>query len=1117
MSKFKRRISTLLIVAILTGLFGITTANAQQTDNFVSQNNSIAAITKPASLNTNLKPDNLDSIKTPFTDFKPKWLNKAYPYAHLEEPATIQGMEIELQDNVKFMPENTTFDIEPASTEEEQPENTTDTGISPPSAPSSALQGDLTDRIYNPGTNILKFKNRSFIPQKDKIYIDPDTQTTYKVIDTATGVGGVQAAVVKPRSIDVFESIYIPEQEIKLTKGNITDLAEGVTLVNQTDDDSLSYVTADASGSLGDPSLTLSELPPPDRSKKYHELNIPRMVLFQEPRGDTNITSTEQPKGKPTTSPTPTPHPEERDARGMESGESLSISVVLKGGKIRVYEPTLFCAVDWDGDFDFGFISMKVESELEVETQLTFEKEMCVRIYGYGIDWDSGKKFLGKRIAAHIGVGIYAVIGVNGEITITAKFEQAGTINGGVKGNFWPFLVGVPSGRPYVIYDRDKFETSISLNGKIHAWAYVGPQLTIDVLDFNLVTAQVWVGLEADAVIEGEASTEGDASLQLGLSADFVALFRAWLFNKPFEYYLGKWRLFEKVFSYKKGQMVSEDTEEYKEITPAIVVDADAYTDTIWGSVWYEDNYGKTNLAHIPVQIIISHNNGSSDVFQTITDVNGQFVFRQWISTGLLSTDTVKIKIDHSVQDGNKTIAYKAETTKPIIPSVPFVPFVLEADAFNDIVSGNVSSSVPCPGFPFEDPYTGSVSVIVESNGTIVARKDISVTDGTFSVEFEDPMVLSGGRTVYASINYEGRTVKSDPVEANLDNLMFNVDCLIGGRDASKVRHPPGKRGITVSKLYTEGTITDLKNLKPYQGDIIIGITFINEEYAIPSIGRREYPTFGWHARIPAQVHSGLTKVSSVDKIDDMIAASLNKPVINPPGIKQPSGPDVNIPAKQLMTLLPYSTFKYEVPSDVFNDPRKRVLRIRIFIEHEGLIKTVFYDYNMPDRDHRLNTSETGENILGRESNAIRQIINEKVESRVNWPDVMLTVGHSQMRVNGVLTAIDGRKNPSVMVVNGNVFVPIEAVVKALGGSVTYGAGQKLSITLNTISAECTSGSTMLKVNGASKSMTHAPFMTSGGTMMLPVSFLSDNLGLETEWSPETKTLSIWSAGTAAK
>jgi len=103
MSKFKRRISTLLIVAILTGLFGITTANAQQTDNFVSQNNSIAAITKPASLNTNLKPDNLDSIKTPFTDFKPKWLNKAYPYAHLEEPATIQGMEIELQDNVKFI------------------------------------------------------------------------------------------------------------------------------------------------------------------------------------------------------------------------------------------------------------------------------------------------------------------------------------------------------------------------------------------------------------------------------------------------------------------------------------------------------------------------------------------------------------------------------------------------------------------------------------------------------------------------------------------------------------------------------------------------------------------------------------------------------------------------------------------------------------------------------------------------------------------------------------------------------------------------------------------------------------------------------------------------------
>ena len=832
------------------------------------------------------------------------------------------------------------------------------------------------------------------------------------------------------------------------------------------------------------------------------------------------VRTPKQPKGKPTASPTPTPHPEERDARDMESGETLSLSVVLKGGKIRVYEPTLVCKVDLDGDFDIGFKSMKVESELEVETKLAFEKELCVRIYGYGIDWDSGKKFMGKRVAVHIGVGIYAVIGVNGEITITAKIETVGTINGGVKGNFWPFLVGVPAGYPYIYYDSDKFETSISLDGKIHAWAYVGPQLTIDVLDFNLVTAQIWLGLEADAVIHGEASTEGNVSVQLGVSADFVALFRAWLFNKPFEYYLLRLRLFEKVFNWKTGQTIAEDSQENKEITPAIIVDgADAYTDTIWGSVWYMDkNNTKINVAHTPVQIIIFHNNGSSDVFQTTTDVNGQFVFRQE-SPGLLATDTVKVKIDHSVQDGNKTIVYKAETMKPIIPSVPFVPFVLEADAFNDIVSGKVSPSVPCPGHPSSDPYTGPLSIIVEENGRVVARKDTNVTDGTFSVNFEDPMDLSGGRTAYASINYEGATIKSDQVEVNLDNLILNVDCLIGGiggRDASKVGNPPRVRGITVSDLYIEGTVTNLKNLKPYQGNVRIGVTFIREEDAFDRhIDRKdEYETFGWGTSIPVQVHSAVNRISSLNGPDDIIVANLDKPVLNSPGIRQPSVQDINIP-EFLTTLLPYSTFKYEVPSDVFADPEMRVLSINIYIEHDGLTKSVSYNWNIQDFDIKPDTSsESGQNILGGESNAIKQIYNEKLDSRINWPDVMLIVGNSQMRVNGVLTAIDGKKNQSVMVVDGNVFVPIEAVVKALGGSVTYGTGQKLGITLNNITAECTGGSKSLKVNGIAKTMTQAPFMTSGGTMMLPVSFLSDNLGLKTEWSPETGTLSIWSQDT---
>ena len=53
--------------------------------------------------------------------------------------------------------------------------------------------------------------------------------------------------------------------------------------------------------------------------------------------------------------------------------------------------------------------------------------------------------------------------------------------------------------------------------------------------------------------------------------------------------------------------------------------------------------------------------------------------------------------------------------------------------------------------------------------------------------------------------------------------------------------------------------------------------------------------------------------------------------------------------------------------------------------------------------------------------------------------------------------------------------------------------------------------------NGKKAKMGAAPFMSDNGTMMFPVSFLSKTLGLKTEWSPDTNTLSVWSANVTAK
>jgi hypothetical protein len=258
---------------------------------------------------------------------------KRYPYLKLEEPATVEGFEYKLKDNVKFLPDSSNYNLVPAPTEAPSQEGEIN---------SMALAPQLSEqeKTYKPGTNLMKFSDASFVPDKDMIYIDKDVQGSFKVIDDADVVGGkVQAAVVSPRADEVFSGLYIPRQEIDLTKGNITDLAEGVELVDNT------QTIRSFSGTDQYP------LPAADTSREYQEFTIPGFTINEYPEKEDK--KEELPKGKeensgPTPSPSPTPHPEDRDAKDT-GASSLAIKIRLQGGRIRVYEPSLVADLSWNG------------------------------------------------------------------------------------------------------------------------------------------------------------------------------------------------------------------------------------------------------------------------------------------------------------------------------------------------------------------------------------------------------------------------------------------------------------------------------------------------------------------------------------------------------------------------------------------------------------------------------------------------------------------------------------------------------------------------------------------------------------------------------------------------
>lgn len=127
----------------------------------------------------------------------------------------------------------------------------------------------------------------------------------------------------------------------------------------------------------------------------------------------------------------------------------------------------------------------------------------------------------------------------------------------------------------------------------------------------------------------------------------------------------------------------------------------------------------------------------------------------------------------------------------------------------------------------------------------------------------------------------------------------------------------------------------------------------------------------------------------------------------------------------------------------------------------------------------------------------------------------MISMGSSLMRVNGDFRAIDGRTNTSITMVGNELYVPIEAIVTALGGSVAY-MNNKVTINLNNKSVVSSKDSQSITVNGKSTKMGAAAFMANDGTMMFPASFLSDTLGLTVEWDSDSGTLSIWSSANVA-
>jgi len=131
-------------------------------------------------------------------------------------------------------------------------------------------------------------------------------------------------------------------------------------------------------------------------------------------------------------------------------------------------------------------------------------------------------------------------------------------------------------------------------------------------------------------------------------------------------------------------------------------------------------------------------------------------------------------------------------------------------------------------------------------------------------------------------------------------------------------------------------------------------------------------------------------------------------------------------------------------------------------------------------------------------------------EKQITEIVIILQIGSKYFTVNGETRTLD---SPPI-IKNNRTLLPIRAVVEALGGTVSWDAAErKVTITLSSTTIELWIGKSTAKVNGVNTPIDPTnpkvvPEIINSRTM-LPLRFVTENLGCTVEWDGTTKTITI--------
>lgn len=305
-------------------------------------------------------------------------------------------------------------------------------------------------------SNVTKVGNSINIPASNlsvgDIVVDESGQNSLKILKVNADGTYITA---KPAMIDLFSEFTIPRQFIEPNEANITEFdVKGISAHDY------AAKLANESGSGETQKLMSGDIPSADMQTMYNLFND-RGSRIYEYDGDYTFSS-------------------------FNLGSGLSSIKLHLDGALGV-SPNVVASYSFSDGYEFGFVNAAQFIDLKANLSVQIDQEMYCPIFAIDLS------------IADIGavrVGVYLVLDVDGDISMTIKAEEGSIATASVSGN-------TKYGIPTSFNINKSFESFSGAEcdpmGYIHAGVYITPLVMLEILSVDVFDAQIRMGFYAYA------------------------------------------------------------------------------------------------------------------------------------------------------------------------------------------------------------------------------------------------------------------------------------------------------------------------------------------------------------------------------------------------------------------------------------------------------------------------------------------------------------------------------------------------------------------------------------------------------------------------------------------